>query len=75
VTLKRWLLNWIIYFNGFKALNSHIDISEETKEQVKAYATKVRVRSLIYFKGFRSQKSTIIGVIIPNIEHQFTSTY
>jgi LacI family transcriptional regulator len=74
VTLKKWLLNWIIYFNGFRALNSHIDISEETKEQVKAYA-KSKVRSNLFAKGFVLKKSTIIGVIIPNIEHQFTSTY
>jgi LacI family transcriptional regulator len=57
-----------------RALNSHIDISEETKERVKAYAAKVKYVPNLFAKGFRSHKSNIIGVIIPNIEHQFTST-
>jgi LacI family transcriptional regulator len=33
-------------------LNSHIDISEETKEQVKAYATKVSTFLIYLPKGF-----------------------
>lgn len=57
-----------------RALNNHIDISEETIERVKAYANKVKYTPNLFAKGFRSQKSNIIGVIIPDIEHQFTST-
>lgn len=57
-----------------RALNDHIDISEETKERVKAYASKVKYAPNLFAKGFRSQKTNIIGVIIPNIEHRFTAT-
>jgi LacI family transcriptional regulator len=57
-----------------RALNDHSDISDETKERVKAYASKVKYVPNLFAKGFRSHKSNIIGVIIPNIEHRFTST-
>ncbi|MFQ3174892.1 MAG: LacI family transcriptional regulator, partial [Flavobacterium sp.] len=57
-----------------RALNNHTDISAETKERVKAYAIKVKYAPNLFAKGFRSQKTNIIGVIIPNIEHRFTAT-
>ena len=57
-----------------RALNDHSDISEETKERVKAYAIKVKYAPNLFAKGFRSHKTNIIGVIIPNIEHHFTAT-
>lgn len=55
-----------------RALNNHTDISEETKERVKAYAQKLKYVPNLFAKGFREHKSNIIGVIIPNIEHSFT---
>ncbi|WPR72083.1 LacI family DNA-binding transcriptional regulator [Flavobacterium sp. NG2] len=57
-----------------RALNNHSDISDETKELVKAYAAKVKYAPNLFAKGFRSHKTNIIGVIIPNIEHPFTAT-
>ena len=57
-----------------RALSNHSDISDETKEKVKKYAAKVKYVPNLFAKGFRSHKSNIIGVIIPNIEHQFTAT-
>lgn len=57
-----------------RALNDNANISVETKELVKAYATKVKYAPNLFAKGFRSHKSNIIGVIIPNIEHHFTAT-
>lgn len=57
-----------------RALNDHPDINNETKEKIKNYANKVKYIPNILAKGFRSHRSHIIGVIIPNIEHQFTAT-
>lgn len=57
-----------------RALNNHSDISDETKELVKAYAAKVKYVPNLFAKGFRSHKTNIIGVIIPNIEHTFTAS-
>lgn len=57
-----------------RALNDHIDISEATKEKIKAHANKEKYYPNLFAKGFRSHKSNIIGVIIPNVEHPFTAT-
>lgn len=57
-----------------RALNNHSDISDETKELVKAYAAKVKYVPNLFAKGFRSHKTNIIGIIIPNIEHTFTAS-
>ncbi|MFC6268144.1 LacI family DNA-binding transcriptional regulator [Frigoriflavimonas asaccharolytica] len=57
-----------------RALNDHFDISTETKDRVKAHAAKVRYVPNAFAKGFRSHKTNIIGVVIPNIEHRFTAT-
>jgi LacI family transcriptional regulator len=75
VTLKKMAFDLGLSISTVsRALNNHLDISDATKERVKAYATKVKYAPNLFAKGFRSQKSNIIGVIIPNIEHQFTST-
>jgi LacI family transcriptional regulator len=75
VTLKKMAFDLGLSISTVsRALNNHIDISEATKERVTAYANKVRYAPNLFAKGFRSQKSNIIGVIIPDIEHQFTST-
>lgn len=57
-----------------RALNDHPDISTETKEKVKRLATKLNYVPNIFAKGFRQQKTNIIGVLVPNITHYFTST-
>lgn len=75
VTLKKLALDLGLSISTVsRALNNHADISEETKERVKAYANKVKYAPNLFARGFRSHKSNIIGVIIPNIEHQFTAT-
>lgn len=75
VTLKKMALDLGLSISTVsRALNNHADISEETKERVKAYANKVKYAPNLFARGFRSHKSNIIGVIIPNIEHQFTAT-
>ena len=75
ITLKKLALDLELSISTVsRALNDHSDISEETKERVKAYANKVKYVPNLFAKGFRSHKTNIIGVIIPNIEHRFTST-
>ncbi|TYA70070.1 LacI family DNA-binding transcriptional regulator [Seonamhaeicola marinus] len=57
-----------------RALNDHPDISEDTKQKVKALASRLNYVPNIFAKGFRQQKTNIIGVLVPNITHYFTST-
>lgn len=57
-----------------RALNDHPDISTKTKEKVKYLAQKHHYVPNIFAKGFRKRKSNILGVIVPNITHYFTST-
>ena len=66
VTLKKIALDLGLSISTVsRALNNHVDISEETKERVKAYANKVKYAPNLFARGFRSHKSNIIGVIIP----------
>lgn len=57
-----------------RALNDHPDISDVTKEKVKKLALKLNYVPNIFAKGFRKHRSNIIGVIVPNITHYFTTT-
>ncbi|PHS52286.1 MAG: LacI family transcriptional regulator [Lutibacter sp.] len=57
-----------------RALNDHPDISAKTKEKVIAMAHKQNYVPNVFAKGFRAHKTNIIGVIVPNISHYFTST-
>lgn len=57
-----------------RALNDHPDISNNTKEKVKRLAQSMNYVPNIFAKGFRKHKSNIIGVIVPNITHYFTTT-
>ena len=57
-----------------RALNDHPDISSETRERVKKLAAKLRYTPNLFAKGFRSHRTHILGVIVPNISHYFTTT-
>lgn len=57
-----------------RALSNHPDISIETKERVNEVAKRLHYIPNLFAKGFRSHKSYIIGVIVPDISHYFTST-
>ena len=57
-----------------RALNNHSDISSKTKKKVKNYAEKFNYVPNLFARGFRAHKTNIIGVIVPNISHYFTST-
>ena len=57
-----------------RALNDHPDIRLETKQLVKQCAEALNYAPNIFAKGFRAHRSHILGVIVPNIAHDFTST-
>ncbi|MDB4225765.1 LacI family transcriptional regulator [bacterium] len=57
-----------------RALNDHPDISDTTKESVKKTANKLHYVPNIFAKGFRLHKTNIIGVIVPDITHYYTTT-
>lgn len=57
-----------------RALNDHPDISNKTKERVKRLANDLNYFPNLFAKGFRSHKTKIIGVIVPNITNYFTAT-
>ncbi|UJH68603.1 LacI family DNA-binding transcriptional regulator [Allomuricauda sp. SCSIO 65647] len=57
-----------------RALNDHPDISEATVKRVKKLARKLNYAPNIFAKGFRTHRSHIIGVIVPNVSHYFTTT-
>ncbi len=57
-----------------KALNDSHEISKETKERIKAYAKYYNYKPNTLALKLRSQKTSVIGVIIPEIVHYFFST-
>ncbi|GAA3593004.1 LacI family DNA-binding transcriptional regulator [Flavivirga amylovorans] len=57
-----------------RALNDHPDISEVTIKKVKHLAQSMNYVPNIFAKGFRKHKTNIIGVVVPNITHYFTTT-
>lgn len=54
-----------------KALNDSHEISVETKEKIKAYASYYKYRPNSLALKLRNQKTSIIGVIIPEVVHHF----
>jgi LacI family transcriptional regulator len=57
-----------------RALNDHPDISVATKKRVQKLAKQMHYAPNLFARGFRSQETHILGVIVPNISHLFTST-
>ena len=57
-----------------RALKDHPDISVETKKAVKELAEKENYIPNALALSLRSQKSNVIGVIIPEIVHFFFSS-
>ena len=57
-----------------KALKDSHEISEETKERIKAYADYYNYKPNSLALQLRSQKTSVIGVVIPEIVHHFFST-
>ncbi|WP_308991457.1 LacI family DNA-binding transcriptional regulator [Mariniflexile litorale] len=57
-----------------RALNDHHDISHATKERVKKLAADLNYVPNIFAKGFRAHKTNIIGVVVSNVTHHYTTT-
>jgi len=54
-----------------RALNDHPDIHEETKRLVNSIAVELGYRPNIIARNLKSSKSNQIGVIVPEIRHDF----
>jgi LacI family transcriptional regulator len=57
-----------------KALKDSHEISEETREKIKAFANYYNYKPNSLALQLRNQKTSVIGVIIPEIVHHFFST-
>lgn len=57
-----------------KALKDSHEIGEETREKIKAYADYYNYKPNSLALQLRNQKTSVIGVIIPEIVHHFFST-
>lgn len=57
-----------------RALKNHPDISTDTKNKVKKLAEKLKYKPNAIALSLQSNKSHIIGIIVPQIVHHFFST-
>ncbi|SMO81767.1 LacI family DNA-binding transcriptional regulator [Fodinibius sediminis] len=57
-----------------KALRDHSDISDETKRRVKKMAEEMGYRPNLVARSLTSNKTQIVGVIVPKIAHSFFSS-
>ena len=57
-----------------RALKDHPDISQETKRLVNELATRYNYKPNIIALSLRSQRSNVIGVVIPELVHFFFSS-
>jgi DNA-binding LacI/PurR family transcriptional regulator len=57
-----------------RALNDHPDIKKETKEQVKKIAKELRYYPNPIAQSLKNNRTTTIGVIVPEIKHDFFSS-
>ncbi|MEM1259295.1 MAG: LacI family DNA-binding transcriptional regulator [Bacteroidota bacterium] len=57
-----------------RALNNHPDISLDTKKRVQELAKELNYVPNLFAKGFRTHHTHILGVIVPNVSHYFTTT-
>jgi DNA-binding LacI/PurR family transcriptional regulator len=57
-----------------RALGDHPDIKEETKDQVRKVAKKLRYFPNLIAQSLKNNQTTTIGVIVPEIKHDFFSS-
>ncbi len=57
-----------------RALSNHPDISAQTKEKVKTLAQKLNYSPNPIAQSLKNNRTTTIGVIVPEIKHDFFST-
>ncbi len=54
-----------------KALKDYKDISPETKTRIRAYTEKVNFRPNAHASFLRTQKTRLIGLVLPRLKHDF----
>ena len=57
-----------------RALRDHPDISDQTKERVRAIAAKTNYQPNLIAQSLQTSRSNNIGVIVPEIRNSFFST-
>jgi DNA-binding LacI/PurR family transcriptional regulator len=57
-----------------RALNNHPDIGADTRERVHSYAKKVNYRPNALALSLKNQRSSTIGIVVPEIVHHFFSS-
>jgi DNA-binding LacI/PurR family transcriptional regulator len=57
-----------------RALRNHPDVNEKTRETVLKMADELNYEPNVFATGLRSQKSKTIGIIVPEISHDFFSS-
>ena len=57
-----------------RALNNHPDIKKETKDQVKKLAEKLNYSPNPIARSLKTKRTNVIGVIVPEIKHDFFSS-
>ena len=57
-----------------RALSDHPDISTSTKEKVREVAERLEYFPDTLAQGFKKQRTTTIGIIVPEIQHHFFSS-
>lgn len=57
-----------------RALSDHPDIKEQTKDQVRRVAKELRYSPNPIAQSLKSSRTTTIGVIVPEIKHDFFSS-
>lgn len=57
-----------------RALNNHPDISEETKVRVKELAEKLHYAPNPIAQSLKNNKTSTIGILVPEIKHDFFSS-
>lgn len=56
-----------------RALNGHPDVNEETRRRVLLHAEQLRYRPNRWARSLVTQRSRILGMIVPDISHSFFS--
>jgi LacI family transcriptional regulator len=56
-----------------RALNGSPDVNEETRQRVLSQAARVKYRPNRWARSLVTQKSRVIGIVVPDISHSFFS--
>ena len=57
------------------ALRNSKALKEETREKIRALAFEMGYRANLLAQGFRNQRTSTIGILVPSIQHHFFSKF